>query len=533
MLVIGRGTLHAISLSDSEVSRDHARIEPKDGRWLITDLGSSNGTFVNGKGIQTRPLSPGDHVQVGRTVLMLQVSSAESTVQTAVDLVEPSDPPVAPQIVGSLAQGSDPVLARALADWTVSRRAAENLQVLYRVTEEIARPSPRLEDLLQRLLEIALPAVGADRGCMLVADVRTDRIEPRVVVRRQGLPENERFPVSRSIVQYVIQNGLAVRSSDARRDQRFVPGESILSSGIREALCAPMQGRFELLGVLYVDTTTTDADWSARNGASRFNDDHLSLIAAIARQAASAIESFRYQQALLQSERLAAVGRTTAMLSHHIKNILQGVRGGSYLIDLGLKDNKTEMIQKGWKIVERNQDRIYRLVMDMLSFSKERRPKLAAAAVNEVVTEVCDLMQGNANEFGVRLDRQLGENLPISAFDAEAIHRAILNLVVNALEAVDGTNQAAVTVRTRFDATSDRIIVEVADNGPGIPTDELPRLFNVFESTKGARGTGLGLAVSQKILREHGGELRVESTPGHGAKFEMIWPRLDAPTTAP
>jgi two-component system NtrC family sensor kinase len=451
-------------------------------------------------------------------------------VQTGVDLIEPSDPPIAPQIVGSLAQGTDPVLARALSDWTVSRRAAENLQVLYRVTEEIARPSPRLEDLLQRLLEIALPAVGADRGCMMVADAKTDRIEPRVVVRRPGLPENERFPVSRSIVQYVIQNGLAVRSSDARRDQRFQPGESILSSGIREALCAPMQGRYELLGVLYVDTTTSDTDWSARNGVARFNDDQLALIAAIARQAASAIESFRYQQALLQSERLAAVGRTTAMLSHHIKNILQGVRGGSYLIDLGLKDQKTEMIQKGWRIVERNQDRIYRLVMDMLSFSKERRPKLAAAALNDVVTEVCDLMQGNADEIGVRIQRELDAEIPMSAFDAEAIHRAVLNLVVNALEAVDGTPDAVLTVRSRFDRAADRLMVEVADNGPGIPADELPRLFNVFESTKGARGTGLGLAVSQKILREHGGELNVESLPGEGATFVMSWPRLDAPT---
>jgi signal transduction histidine kinase len=222
---------------------------------------------------------------------------------------------------------------------------------------------------------------------MLIADSRTDRIEPRVVVRRTGIPEDERFPVSRSIVHYVIQNGIAVRTSDARKDERFAPGESILAGGIREAICAPMQGRFELLGVIYVDITTSSPEWIERGGVSRFDDDHLALLAAVGRQAASAIESNRYQQALLESERLATVGRTTAVLSHHIKNILQGVRGGSYLIDMGLKESDNTKIQKGWKIVERNQDRIYRLVMDMLSFSKDRPPSLASARINEVVTD--------------------------------------------------------------------------------------------------------------------------------------------------
>jgi signal transduction histidine kinase len=293
-----------------------------------------------------------------------------------------------------------------------------------------------------------------------------------------------------------------------------------------------MHGRFDLHGVIYVDTTTSSPEWTQRGGVSRFDDDHLALLAAVGRQAASAIESARYQQALLESERLAAIGRTTAVLSHHIKNILQGVRGGSYLIDLGLKDSNTTMIQKGWKIVERNQERIYRLVMDMLSFSKERRPVLAAAVVNDVVTDVCDLMQGQASEVHVAIDRRLGD-VPLAAFDPEAMHRAILNLVVNAVEALDGVAEAVVSISTRYDSAAERLIVEVRDNGPGIPPDELSRLFNVFESTKGARGTGLGLAVSQKILREHGGELTVESTPGLGSTFRMSWPRLDPPVSSP
>src|SRR6185436_16643504 len=99
--------------------------------------------------------------------------------------------------------------------------------------------------------------------------------------------------------------------------------------------------------------------------AGKFSEDTLRLMVAIGRQSALAVEDNRYQQALVKAERFAAVGQTITILSHHIKNILQGVRGGSYLIDMGLKDHNEDLVRKGWGIVEKNQDKIYQLVMDM------------------------------------------------------------------------------------------------------------------------------------------------------------------------
>jgi two-component system, NtrC family, sensor kinase len=266
---IGRGAQNVIRLNDSEVSRDHAHLVRDGEGWTVRDLGSSNGTFVNGQGVEVRRLKAGDHVQVGRTILVLSSHDAPPPRPQNVDFIDGGDQPDATRIVGAMGHEPDVVLGRALADWSVSRRAAANLRLLYQIGEEIARPSARLEDLLQKVLEATLPAVGADRGCMLVADAKTDRIEPRVVIRRPGLPSAERFPVSRSIVQYVIQNGVAVRTSDARHDDRFSSAESIVQSGIREALCAPMFGRYELLGVLYVDITTSGPEWSSRGRQRR------------------------------------------------------------------------------------------------------------------------------------------------------------------------------------------------------------------------------------------------------------------------
>jgi signal transduction histidine kinase len=165
--------------------------------------------------------------------------------------------------------------------------------------------------------------------------------------------------------------------------------------------------------------------------------------------------------------------------------------------------------------------------MDMLTFSKERQPVMKVAALNQTVTEVCELMQARAADCKVRLEVRLKDDLPSATFDAEGIHRAVLNVVTNAIDAVEGIEGGHVIVETGHEASGDVIFVAVTDNGPGIPEDQLAKIFNIFESTKGARGTGLGLAVSQKILREHGGDVIVETKPGFGCRFVLDWPRVD------
>ncbi len=129
---------------------------------------------------------------------------------------------------------------------------------------------------------------------------------------------------------------------------------------------------------------------------------------------------------MVQAERLAAVGQTIAMLSHHIKNILQGIRGGSYLIEQGLAKHDENVVRKGWNIVERNQGKISTLVMDMLTFSKEREPDPVPGDLNQVVGDVVELMQSRAAELEVAVEWQAGRNMPTLVFDPEGIHRAVL-----------------------------------------------------------------------------------------------------------
>ncbi len=384
------------------------------------------------------------------------------------------------------------------------------------------------DQLLKRILELTIDAVGADRGCILLNDPTTgQKLVPHALCYRHGTDEAGKMPVSRTIVDYVLRRGQGVRTSDASQDRRFERGESIVQAGIREAMCVPMQGRFDTIGVVYVDITTPNNHLLIDRETGHFTEDQLRLLVAVGRQSAMAVENQHYQQALLKAERLGAMGQTIAMLSHHIKNILQGVRGGSYLIDMGLKDHKEDVVRRGWNIVEKNQNRIYHLVMDMLTFSKERQPDLQISDLNATVGDVCELMQARADETQIHLEAGLSPDLPEILFDAEGIHRAVLNIVLNALDAVEGSPHAAVRVQTGYDATGDNALVVITDNGPGIAEEQLKKIFNVFESTKGARGTGLGLAVSQKILREHGGEITVQSKLGEGCQFVLAWPRMD------
>jgi hypothetical protein len=361
---IGRGVRNEIRLLDTEVSRQHAQIARDAGRVVLVDRGSSNGTFLNGRQVKQAVLSDGDRIQIGRSVLMFSEDRGDESRHAAsvIDLVGRADSGDSSQIVGRVER--EPPQAAS----TLLVRPADT-SVLYRVAEETVSPSSSVEQMLARVLDLTIAAVGADRGCVLLRATDSDELNP-VAARPRKPAGAARMPVSRSITDFVLRSGQGVRTSDARRDSRFDAGQSILQAGIREALCVPMQGRIETIGVIYVDTTTAADAWLAGTKAETFSDEHLRLLVAIGRQAALAVENNRYQTALVKAERLAAMGQTIALLSHHIKNILQGVRGGSYLIDMGLGGHNEELIRKGWGIVEKNQGRIYHLVMDMLTFSK-------------------------------------------------------------------------------------------------------------------------------------------------------------------
>jgi len=533
-ITIGRESGNVIQVDDNEVSRRHAEIRKTNGTFLLGDLKSSNGTFLNEERIERSELARGDRIRVGRTVLLFAQDAGDLEAVPRIDIVPPagadgsrivSSLGVPEGLAGAMAGGRDDdsiqlaTPAGSQGHWLA--RARSNLQVMYRTTLAVSHTLD-IDDLLARVLELVFEWVEADRGCIMLLDADTGILQPKARRdRREGSPES--MMISQTILDYVLTNREGVLTSDAREDDRFSGGHSVVRTGVREAICVPMQGRYEIVGVIYVDTTTPLAGMLER-GRRRFTDEHLKLMIAIGHQAALAVEDTAHYSALVQAERLAAVGHTIATLSHHIKNILQGIRGGSYLVEMGLENEDLAVLQKGWDIVRRNQNKISSLVMDMLSFSKERKPELVEADLAAVVADVVETVQHRAVDGGIRVTWTPAADLPRCRFDPEGVSRAVLNVVTNAIDAVEEQPDGAVTITAAADAATGRVRIVVADNGPGMPPEQLAEIFNLFVSTKGARGTGLGLTVSRKILREHGGDIHAESTVGAGSRFVLEFP---------
>ena len=521
--VLGRDRESTIQIHDSEVSRRHAEIVRVSGGYEVHDLGSSNGTFVNTVQIDNRPLRSGDRVQLGGTLLIYTAPVEGDVTEAApINILDAQVSEDASQIVASMSPDLD---EPSEGDEGWLERTHSHLQLMYRTAMEVSHTQD-IDELLGRILDLILEWVDADRGCVMLMDHESQVLVPKARRDRTAEAESEALSISRTILDYVLEKNEGVVTSNAGDDQRWEAGRSILAKGVREAICVPMQGRYGRVGAIYIDTYTSPGDLVIRRAAGKLSNEHLKFMVAIGHQAALAVEDTFYYSSLVQAERMAAMGQAIAGLSHDIKNILQGMQGGSFLVDAGLKNGDRDAIDKGWSIVLKNQDRISNLVMDMLTFSKDRRPEPEECDLNELVGDVCELLRGRADDAQTQLTIQLSEGMPLLQFDSDMMHRAILNVASNAVDACREVEAAEVTVATRLSDDRETAFVTITDNGNGIPAGDLGRIFQVFESSKGSRGTGLGLPVSLKILREHDGTIEVLSTPGAGSTFTLQFPAV-------
>lgn len=529
---IGREKGNDITVEDHEASRRHAEIRKRNDTYFLADLDSSNGTFLNNCRISEAELKSGDRIQIGRTLFLYSQGESGHLPPANVEIIGTESGDDGSRIIAAVPDKLGPNLPPLPQDDTQNHwlaQAQNNLDVMYRTALAVSHTLD-IDDLLDRILQLVFDWVEADRGCIMLREEETGQLITKARRDREAGTKSS-MTISRTILDYVLERHEGVLTSNAQGDDRFRSGQSVLRTGVHEAICVPMQGRYGQIGVLYVDTLTPLGEVMA-SGGQHFSDEHLKLMIAIGHQAALAVEDTRYYSAMVQSERLAAVGQTIATLSHHIKNILQGIHGGSYLVEMGLDKNDLGVTDKGWGIVRRNQHKISSLVMDMLSFSKDRKPEPSPSDIPALLAEIVETVKQRAEDAGISVHCKAPDNFPVILCDTEALSRAILNVVTNAIDAVEERADGTVDITTEIDGEREVVQVRVTDNGPGIPAETLPHIFNLFVSTKGAKGTGLGLTVSQKILREHGGSISVESSATHGTCFTLSFPLLFSDQTA-
>ncbi len=238
----------------------------------------------------------------------------------------------------------------------------------------------------------------------------------------------------------------------------------------------------------------------------------------------------RLEKELLMSERLATVGQTVAGMAHGVKNILHGFKGGNYLMEVGFKKGDTEKLKAGYSMIQKNIKHTSELVMDLLSYSKVREPEYEPCYPNEIVEDVCQVMEATAKEHNVEMVKELDPAIDQVLMDSRSLHTTLMNLVSNAIDACvfDDSPGKALQVKLKTALIDGNIIrFEVMDNGMGMDSEVKNKIFTSFFSTKGHKGTGLGLLVARKLVEDHGGTIDVVSEVGKGTTFILKIPFLD------
>jgi signal transduction histidine kinase len=465
--LVGRST-EAIEVSDPAISRRHAELTPDAGKWTLRDLGSRHGTFVNGVRISGPvAVNAGDRLRCGDTEFLLVAEGAAPA--RAIDAGEAQ--------------------ARRIREAGAGAHRADEVAVALQLLSYSAEPVDG-----DTLLGECARVVSAQLRCSCVALRAVDaRLEEFVApALGEELPPQVPFALVRTSI---------------------IDGEILAASDGALSLIVPFGSPGGTRGALVLQRTDLSVP----------SDREVAAAARAAEVITLALAARGHREAHSSQERLALIGETVASLSHSIKNILQGLRFGADAVDLALSRGELAKAQEGWPVLQRNLDRIQALALNMLAWAKARPLEPEATDLNALVQEVAELLGPAAGRRRVGVLTELDTGLPPAAVDGPAVHQALTNLVLNAIEAAPEV-VGVITIASRVDQTTDEVVVSVRDNGPGIPEAIRPRLFEPFVSSKGQRGTGLGLAVARKIAERHGGSLAVVATSSAGTEFALRLP---------
>ncbi len=267
--------------------------------------------------------------------------------------------------------------------------------------------------------------------------------------------------------------------------------------------------------VLVIALKRAEERISLKQKLKRYTEDLEEMVAEKSRQ-------------LLEAERLAAIGETVAGLSHTIKNIAGGLKGGSFVLEQGIELKNEQYLREGWEMIQGNVEKITRLSLELLNYAKPDQPNFGLTDPNRPMKEVFGVIQAQAQEHNIDLTIECCDDLKAVSMDDEAIQHALLNLAANAVDTLTTKKRAAdwrPTLSLRICPTADWAVeYQVEDNGEGIPETQRPKLFQRFFTTKGSQGTGIGLMMTQKIIDQHAGQIKVTSQPGKGTLFQVRLP---------
>ncbi|HKG78660.1 MAG TPA: ATP-binding protein [Pyrinomonadaceae bacterium] len=230
------------------------------------------------------------------------------------------------------------------------------------------------------------------------------------------------------------------------------------------------------------------------------------------------LERRRVEQQLFESEKLAAVGRLAASIAHEVNNPLEAIKNALYLMQTSFDSESKNA--RFLEIARKETERVSHIIRQMLGFA--RRPgEFDWVDVNQLLEETLVLMEKKMRQLRIRMTKSFDDSLPKIRARADQLRQVFLNLIINAQQAIEGDGEIVISTSRYEQALQPSILVQLSDSGVGIAEDDIHRIFDPFFST-GKKGTGLGLWVTQDIVRQHGGRIEVSSELGRGTVFSIV-----------
>ena len=389
-----------------------------------------------------------------------------------------------------------------------------HLKILYTVAETVSRTLD-VEAVLRTALEALTHVTGHEIASfhLLSADGATLELRGHRGLSPRLREVNRMLPVGQGLIGGAAAAGKAVTVRDVQASTDVLPSaeDAVRHDHIHGFVSVPIQARGRLLGMLSLGRQTRDP----------FDDEDVALLEATAHQIGIALDNARLYSELVHAEKQSAVGELASGVAHEINNPLTTILGQAQLL-LGRTDVPLP-VRERVEMMADEASRAARIVQNLLLFARHYPPERRPCAISDQVERVLALKRYQLDRDKVRVLTEFTTCPPVWA-DENKIQQVLLNLVQNAHQALmRHTSDRVLTLRVR--PRGPRVVIEVIDNGPGIPADILPRIFDPFFTTKPpGEGSGLGLSVSYGIVGQHGGRLYAENRPEGGATFIVELP---------
>lgn len=526
---IGRDENNAIQINDDSVSHHHADIERKDAGYVLKDQGSEKGSFINGEKVECKDLNHHDKVGIGNTTFLFLLGSNVSSAMPFEALInendhisiseedmDPSDmlAQTAPSAIRQLYHQS---LAVSNFNIEQAANAHERLSLLYQLSEQLRGIKDSFE-VIDQGLELIFKAIPtAERSMVLLRSGDKRSLEVKAVKHRKDQNQDGAIPISRTVLNWVLGERMALVSRDVTEDKRFEDSDSIRISNPNSIVCVPLLRGETVLGVLYIETS---------NILDPITQEDAAFAAAVANELALNLDNIRLQRKALRNARMAAIGLTITNLAHNIKNLIMLNQNAMDLMGMRLAQYADPQIDKNWQRIQKSFERINSLSSDMLEYARENKIQVGLVDINKLIISGRDIFEQGIENQNPELRFDLSPENPIWMMDGAQLQRALVNLVVNALEATQNTKKGIIKISTSINRLKG-LNISVTDNGEGIPPDKLSKICDLFYTTKGTNGSGLGLPMIQKFVECMGGKLSVRSKLGIGSSFGMVFPKLD------